>query len=429
MQSVERSLHQNQQSDHIIIIPSASKSYMTHDIPFPFRQNTDFLYLSGFLEPNSVLVLEAKSGKLPDHTATLFVPRKDPHRELWDGPRSGKEGTLSLTGVDSAENIDDLELFLQLYANENKGFVLWYNYSKPVHSEFHKKYFADFIKNNRHGVIENPRSLVQSLRLYKSAAEMQLMQKTCDIASAAFVETMKFSRPGVNEAHLYAKMDYECRVNGADILAYPPVVAGGNRANTIHYINNNQIVDDGTMVLMDAGCECHGYTSDITRTWPVSGCFTKEQRALYEAVLDVQKHCLKVCERPGVTLDFIFLEMLRVIAQHLQELNLIPKDLTSHQAQTLARQFCPHHVGHYLGMDVHDTDEISRNIKLQPGMVVTIEPGIYIPLNSRHHVPAGFRGQGIRIEDDVLITSGEPHVLTSACPKNPDHIEKILSER
>jgi Xaa-Pro aminopeptidase len=171
---------------------------MTHDIPYPFRQNTDFLYLCGFLEPNSVLILEAKSGKLPDHTAMLFVPKKDPHKELWDGPRSGIEGTLRLTGVDNAENIDDLEQYLDKYSKSNKGFVLWYNCMKPVHPEFHSKYFMEFMKLNRHGFTENPRGLMQTLRLFKSDSEIKLMQKTCDIASAALMETMKYSHVGVS---------------------------------------------------------------------------------------------------------------------------------------------------------------------------------------------------------------------------------------
>lgn len=198
MHSIANAFEKNQQRDHIVIIPSAPKTYMTHDIPYPFRQNTDFLYLCGFQEPDSVLVLEAKSGKLPDCHSTLFVPKKDPQRELWDGPRSGVDGALELTGVDAAENIDDLEHYLQMYSQSTRGFVLWYNYSKPVHGQFHAKHFMEFMKLNKNGFTENPRRIVQSLRLFKSPSEIRLMQKTCDIASTAFEEVMKFSEPGVS---------------------------------------------------------------------------------------------------------------------------------------------------------------------------------------------------------------------------------------
>ncbi|KAL5012065.1 hypothetical protein ScPMuIL_010616 [Solemya velum] len=207
------------------------------------------------------------------------------------------------------------------------------------------------------------------------------------------------------------------------MLAYPPVIAGGNRANTIHYINNNQIVADGELVLMDAGCEFHGYASDITRTWPVSGKFTSSQRVLYDVVLAVQEKCIGMC-KVGFTLDEIYIEMLRTLGHQLQNLGLIERNVKPTELLALVQTFCPHHVGHYLGMDVHDTSSISRSQKLSPGMIVTIEPGIYIPYSNK--VVGEFRGIGIRIEDNILITSGEPENLTHMCPKCPDEIESIM---
>ncbi|KAJ8297916.1 hypothetical protein KUTeg_024447 [Tegillarca granosa] len=274
---------------HIMIFPSASKVYMTYGIPYPFRQNTEFLYLCGFQEPDSVLILESHSeGNKNVTQSSLFVPKKDPLRELWDGPRSGIDGTIHITGIDQAFNIDDLESYLYRYCQENSQFLLWYNHEKPVNQNLHSKILSEFTKQKQFKHLENTTQMVHEMRLIKSEAEIRLMEATCQIASEAFKDVMKFSHSNVNESHLYAKMDFECRIRDAEILAYPPVVAGGKRANIIHYVNNNQIIEEGELVLMDAGCEYHGYTSDITRTWPVSGKFSKAQRALYDAILRVE---------------------------------------------------------------------------------------------------------------------------------------------
>ena len=189
--------------NHIIIIPSAPKSFMTNDIPYVFRQNTDFLYLCGFQEPDSVLILESHTDNLPEHKSTLFVPKRDPHRELWDGPRSGVHGAVELTGVDAAENNDQLTPFLESYLKDHKGFVTWYDYRKPPHLEFHLKAIGEFVRQNKHGFTETPRGLLQSLRVLKSPTEIKLMQKTCEVASQAFKEVMKYSYPGVCTLQYY----------------------------------------------------------------------------------------------------------------------------------------------------------------------------------------------------------------------------------
>lgn len=409
--------------EHIFIFPSSSKTYMTHDIPYPFRQNTDFLYLCGFQEPDSVLVLHTTSS---GYKTVLFVPERNPDKELWDGPRSGREGAVELTGIATASNSKDIEKYLFDYCKSFSNFLVWYNHLQPVHREFHERVFSQFLAEQRHKGLESPVSLMHHQRVVKSAAEIQLIKKSTAVASAAFVEVMKYSYPGISEAHLYAKMDFECRVNGAEMLAYPPVVAGGNRANIIHYINNNQLVMAGDLVLMDAGCEYHGYTSDITRTWPVSGRFDEPQRELYLAVLNIQKACIELCT-PDNSIQDIYQEMVRLLANQLISLNIVPAD-DEFRAAKLAHDLCPHHIGHYLGMDVHDTAQVSKNIKLQPGMVITVEPGIYINEN-RTDVPEKYRGIGIRIEDDILVTEDGPVNLTEACPKHPDDIEKILAQR
>ncbi|CAH1776311.1 unnamed protein product, partial [Owenia fusiformis] len=413
----------NKDSSNILIIPSAEKQYMTHDIPYPFRQNTEFLYLCGFQEPDSALVI-FNEGKTSSHKSVLFVPKRDPNSELWDGPRSGIDGAIALTGIDEAYNMSELELFLNKYLTHSNKFTLWYDTQRTPVPNVHNSTISEFIKQKKHCSIENPKRLLHMQRLLKSPAEIELMRHTTEVASQAFIDVMAFSHPGVNEAHLYAKMEVECRMRGADFLAYPPVVAGGNRANTIHYIANNQLIDGTEMVLMDAGCELHGYTSDITRTWPVSGTFTDAQREVYEAVLEVQLACIKLC-KVGCKLDDMFRAMVHMIGKQLIRLGIVPESTSDSEIYKLARDICPHHVSHYLGMDVHDTPSVSRSLAIQPGTIITVEPGMYFPKDNTK-IPERFRGIGIRIEDDVLITEEGPDVLTHNCPKTIGAIEHVM---
>ncbi|XP_076319336.1 xaa-Pro aminopeptidase 3-like [Tachypleus tridentatus] len=410
--------------NHLIVIPSASKVFMSDKIPYPFRQNTEFLYLTGFQEPDSVLLLQNTPGKdLPEHISTLFVPRKNNHVEMWEGPRTGTEGAVELLGVDCAYTMDELEHFLQVYAQSHHNFVLWYDFLNPPLPNVHEL-VQGFLSSLHHTELESPVSFIQQLRLMKSESEIKLMQHSAEIACESLTEVMRSSHPGVSEAQLFAKMDFECRIRGAERLAYPPVVAGGSRANVIHYIANNQRILPGEMVLMDAGCEYHGYASDLTRTWPISGKFTCPQRDLYEAVLIIQKELIELCCEMS-NLDQLFHTMCQLMGTKLQELGLVSGKLGKIELAKAAYSFCPHHVSHYLGMDVHDTRIISRTMKLKPGMVITVEPGIYITPENRQ-VPAQYRGMGIRIEDDVLITDVGPEVLTSRCPKTVTDIERIF---
>uniref|UniRef100_H3CHN3 X-prolyl aminopeptidase 3, mitochondrial n=1 Tax=Tetraodon nigroviridis TaxID=99883 RepID=H3CHN3_TETNG len=407
-------------STHVVIVLSHPTRYMTNDIPYPFHQNQDFLYLSGILEPDSALVLYGKGR--PDQ-AILFVPRRDPGRELWDGPRSGKDGAAALTGIERVHGTEELGLVLKSL----KGTLLWYDGSQPAHPQLHQTHVSPLLETG-----PTPRSLrplIHSLRAIKSSAEVALMQEAGHITAQAFRKTMALSQRGdVDEAVLFAKFDFENRIHGANFLAYPPVVAGGNRANTLHYINNNQIIKDGEMVLLDGGCEYFGYVSDITRTWPVNGKFSPAQAELYEAVLEVQRSCLSLCS-PGVSLDHIYSTMLALLGRQLTQLGIIGAATSHADALKAARRYCPHHVGHYLGMDVHDTPELSRSQPLQPGMVITIEPGLYIP-EDNDQVPKRFRGLGIRIEDDVVIQdSGGPLVLSREAPKIIADVEQACAQR
>ncbi|XP_076549350.1 xaa-Pro aminopeptidase 3 isoform X2 [Osmia lignaria lignaria] len=220
--------------------------------------------------------------------------------------------------------------------------------------------------------------------------------------------------------------DYESRMNGAEFLAYPPVIAAGKNSNVIHYISNNQIIQNGEMVLMDAGCEYHGYSSDVTRTWPINGTFTQEQKIVYDVVLDVQKTLIRqLKEFPS--LDQLYHDMCSLLSKRLQEIRLIPKDLSRTELFSAVHTYCPHHVSHYLGMDIHDTGKMSRNLKLQPGMIITVEPGIYINHKNKF-APPEFYGLGVRIEDDILITENGPVILTETCPKEINEIEALASQ-
>ncbi|XP_053577367.1 xaa-Pro aminopeptidase 3 [Bombina bombina] len=414
-------------TDHAVIFLSHPTLYMTSDIPFPFHQHTDFLYLCGFLEPDSILILRSRAGhSLPSHTASLYVPRRDASRELWDGPRSGADGAVALTGVDEAFVMDEFKHVLPRLLDE--GVTLWCDCARPAHPALYSSCLQPLVQSRARG--KNPirpiRHLVHQLRLVKSQAELELMKQAGRISSQAFIQTMSCTTAPVDEAFIYAKFDFECRARGANILAYPPVVAGGNRSNTLHYVNNNQRIQPGELVLLDGGCEASCYVSDITRTWPVSGRFSAPQQELYQAVLDVQKSCLKLCV-PGTSLENIYSHMLCLISQKLMDLGIVPRGSSDTQLFKAARRYCPHHVGHYLGMDVHDTPDVSRSLSLQPGMVITVEPGIYIP-DDDSATPMKYRGLGIRIEDDVVITEQSPIILSVDCPKEIHELQQVFGK-
>ncbi|KAI1239120.1 hypothetical protein IHE44_0012229 [Lamprotornis superbus] len=413
--------------DHTVILLSNPTYYMSNDIPYIFHQDTNFLYLCGFQEPDSILVLQSIPGKaLPSHKSILFVPRRDPNRELWDGPRSGPDGAIALTGVDEAYNIEEFRHLVAKLKGESN--MVWYDLRKPVHAELHSDYMQSLaeVKARSKNRIQDVRHLVQNLRLIKSPAEVERMKIAGRVTAEAFTETMFATKSPVDEAFLYAKFEFECRARGADILAYPPVVAGGNRSNTLHYVKNNQLIKnetfplalsfleagtladlemicrdkctkdmtgcflagrsllccsviqdperyvkmvkkvleekgklvqaihqciyssdtlsdfviqsdfagssysmtrDGELVLLDGGCEFSNYVSDITRTWPVNGRFTKPQAELYQAVLDIQKSCLSLCS-PGMSLENIYSLMLSLIGQKLKDLGVLESSIT-----------------------------------------------------------------------------------------------------
>lgn len=405
---------------------------MTENIPYPYRQNSNFFYLSGSYDPEAFIVLCVTP---KEQVHTLFLSDPDPMSDLWDGPKTNPKAAIDHYGFDQAYLASEFESFMNDFAKKTNRKVKVWCEDRSIVEKYLDPSFGFEFKN-----AESPKAIMDTLRIVKSPGEIELMRQSARIASEAFQQTIKFcaelcsNGQSLNERQIWAKLDYECRLNGAERLAYPPVVAAGDRANIIHYVFNNNRCDPNDMILVDAGCEYFGYCSDITRTWPVSGKFNNEHhRALYEMVLKVQTDLIKHVE-PGISLDELFRIMSGYLVKGLEELGVIHKGTYNSRKTTncheIALRFCPHHVSHYLGMDVHDTSTIERNEALVPGMIVTVEPGIYLRKTSPSNQDAfltkvgeEFRGLAIRIEDDVLVTQDGRSVLTASCPKAIEDIE------
>ena len=389
----------------IAVIPSCMTSFMAPDVPYTFKQNSDFFYLTGFKEPNSVIVLSRTTKDKNSYKAALFVREKDRRKEVWEGAFTGPENINKICGIEHAYGLGEFQSYVKnlLKDNENKKMALWRYPTEAVMKEesgpncFNPEIeqvldeLSEEGKNDKlvvmndldgNSVLHTSRYYVQLCRVKKSQAEIDIMRKSCEIASAAFVKTMLASHAGVDESLLYAKFDYETRIRGAEYLAYIPVIAGGPRATILHYIRNNQVIANHRMLLMDAGCQYRDYASDITRTWPINGQFTGPQRDVYEACLNVQQYCLDKVKK-GVTINKLYGSMIYKIAGELVRLGILSAtqvdlsttDRINAMTQKRISQYCPHDIGHYLGLDVHDSPEISKSLELEAGTVITIEPG------------------------------------------------------
>ncbi|KAI9226389.1 MAG: peptidase M24, structural domain-containing protein, partial [Piptocephalis tieghemiana] len=390
--------------------------YATNNIFYPFQQATDFFYLTGFDEPDSAAILEKSSDKKEKYS--LFVRPTDAHSTLWEGPRAGLDGARSHFDADQVNH----NLFAAQHVLKSGQGQRENPTSFPFSLLFRLRHsFPD--QSSLIGTVSKLRPLwpaLQRMRWIKSAAEVRLMHKAGQITGEALIEVMRHTRPGVSENELASRMEWECRKRGAKGLSYVPVVAGGRNALTMHYVQNQQCLRDGDLVLMDSGCSYGGYCSDVTRTWPVNGTFTPAQKDLYEAVLAVQKHCINLCtEEQGISLDEIHHASIRATVQELANLGW------KTNRTEVERRLYPHHVGHFLGLDVHDTPHIGRHLPLKSGCVVTIEPGLYVP--DEPHYPKAFRGIGIRIEDDVVVGPTNPIILSSWAPKEVVDLEALCA--
>jgi len=415
-------------ADAIVIVAAAPERVRNNDAHYPYRQDSDFHYLTGFPEPEAVLALVP--GRSPSETI-LFCRERDAERERWDGPRAGTEGAVADYGLDDAFPIDDIDDILPgLIEGRSR---VYYHFGRD--SEFDLKLIG-WVNRVRAMTRQGARPphefvalshLLHDLRLYKSRAELRVMRKSAQIAAAAHVRAMRATRPGMNEHEVEAELLHAFRRNGA-VPSYEPIVGGGANACVLHYRANNAELRDGDLLLVDAGAEYQCYASDITRTWPVNGRWSAEQRALYEIVLAAQRDAIDEV-RPGRSFDAYHQAAVRTITRGLCRLGLLSGSVEKNLREHAYRRFYMHKTGHWLGLDVHDVGDYRVDgefRELEPGMVVTVEPGLYIAPDTRG-VPARFRGIGIRIEDDVVVTDGEPEVLSAGVPKDPDEIEALMA--
>ncbi|MCR9105261.1 MAG: Xaa-Pro aminopeptidase [Gammaproteobacteria bacterium] len=412
----------------IAIIPSAREQVRSRDTHFPFRQDSDFFYLSGFCEPDAVLVLipGRRHGQ-----CVVFCRERDHTMELWNGYRAGPEGVVERYAADDAFPIGDIDDILPgLIEGRDR---VYYSMGRSAEFDRHIMEWVNTIRGKEAsgavppGEFTDLDHLVHELRLFKSAAELRIMRRAAEITGKAHQRAMRACAPGVFEYQLEAELLHEFASHGARSAAYSSIVGGGANACILHYIENNAKLRDGDLVLIDAGCELQGYASDVTRTFPVNGRFSKEQRALYDVVLRAQEAAIAAIE-PGNHWDDPHAASVKVITQGLVELGLLKGSVNALVKDGAYRDFYMHRVGHWLGLDVHDVGDYRVEGSwraLEAGMVMTVEPGIYVaPNNTR--VAKRWRGIGIRIEDNVVVTERGCEVLTAAIPRTVHEIEALM---
>ncbi|WPL15444.1 Xaa-Pro aminopeptidase [Thiorhodovibrio winogradskyi] len=417
--------------DGALIIPAAHEVMRNRDTHYPFRQHSDFLWLTGFPEPDAVAVL-APEHKHGDYV--LFVRPKDPERETWDGRRFGPKGAVEQFRADNAHPLAKIDEKLpKLLASRRR---LYYPFGQDDAFDPRVMGWLRKLRAQARKGITAPSELVDSgellheARLRKSEAELTLMREAARISAAGHRALMRHCRPGMNEQQLEALFLHRCAEQGAREQAYPPIVAGGEHACVLHYVENNAELKDGDLVLIDAGCEQQGYASDITRTFPVNGRFSPAQRELYDLVLEAQRAAIAKA-RPGEPWDAMHKAALQVLTEGLVRLGLLDnkgKKVGKLIKKEKFKPFYMHRTGHWLGLDVHDVGAYKREGKwrlLEPGMTLTIEPGLYVAPDAE--VPEAYRGIGIRIEDDILITDAGAEILSRDVPKDADDIEALMA--
>ncbi|MES2771606.1 MAG: aminopeptidase P N-terminal domain-containing protein [Pseudomonadota bacterium] len=416
-----------QLGDGVAIIPTARTQIRNGDAHYAYRFDSHFWYLSGFAEPEAVLVLIG--GVAPK--SILFCREKNLERETWEGFSYGPEAACAAFGFDEGYPISSLEQRLpELIANRES---LWHSFGYDLAWDSKISDALNAVRaQNRAGkrapgVMRDLRAVLNAMRLYKDADEISLMRQAASITSAAHQRAMQCCRPGMNEYEIEAEISYEFRKNGADGHAYTPIVAGGANACVLHYIENRQVLAADSLLLIDAGCEVAGYAADVTRTFPVSGRFNAAQRAVYEIVLAAQQAAIAVV-RPGASFNAYHDAALRVLIQGMLDLKLLKGSLDEVLENESYRAYYMHRTGHWLGLDVHDVGAYKSGtdnawIKLSPGMTLTVEPGLYIRPDAA--VAKHFRGIGIRIEDNVLVTSSGCDVYSNA-PKSVAEIEATM---
>ena len=438
-----RTLMERMGPGSVALLPAAPPAPRNRDVHYPYRQDSDFYYLTGFPEPEALAVLIPGG----EQEFLLFCRDRDPQMEIWHGRRAGPQGAVERYGVDDAHPIAEIDRRLPpLLENRERVF-----YAIGYNSDFDRR-VVDWIGQVRAKARSGVRApvmfvalehLLHAMRLRKEPEEIAVMRESARIAVEAHCRAMRSCRPGMMEYEIEAEILRTFLRNGAG-WSYPAIVAGGDNSCILHYTENNARLQDGDLLLIDAGAEVDGYASDITRAFPVNGRFSDEQRAIYDLVLTAQKAAIDKV-RPGCHFNEPHDAAARALTEGLVELGLLRGDADELIKAEQHKQFYMHRTGHWLGMDVHDVGDYKTGDDWQvfePGMVTTIEPGLYIPAGSKvvDESWARFGVQleadlderwwriGIRIEDDVLVTEGEPEVLTAAAPKEIDEIEELMRE-
>ncbi len=421
------------EENSIAIIPAAHEQIRSYDTEFKFRQDSDFWYLTDFPEPDAIAVIDPGNKKSP---FTLYVRPRDPLMETWFGRRQGVEGAVKNYKANTAHSIDKFEKDLpKLLDGKDK---LYYRFAvdKVLDQQLLGYLSGQRVRRLKtayppHTIID-PTRIIGEMRLHKSPEEAEYMQTAATIGAEAHILAMKKVKPGMNEGQVESFMEAYMKDKGASGVAYNSIIGGGDNATILHYVENNMPLKDGDLILIDAGAEYKGYASDITRTFPVNGKYTEAQREVYDVVLDVQLQCIDYT-KTGNTVKGRQEFSIELLTEGMVKLGLLKgktKDLIKKKAYM---KYYMHGVGHYLGMDVHDagryfTDQTAKNSKpFAPGMVLTVEPGLYIPPDDKT-APTKYRGIGIRIEDDVLVTEEGNRNLTAKVPKQIEEIEALMQK-
>jgi Xaa-Pro aminopeptidase len=415
----------------VIILPSAAYQVRSNDTEYPFRQNSNFYYLSGFEEDHSVLVLKRSKKKF---SSMLFVHTKDKSKELWSGKRLGVKAAKKTFEIDAVYAVDDFEIIMKKkLQGVSNVYVDLFN-DEPFLQKIRTLCAALYRERS---VKISPQSfhhlnpMIERMRLIKSDAEIKKIKKALNITKKAHEGAMMQAKEGMREYELQAAIEYVFKKNGAYSDAYTTIVAGGNNANTLHYIKNSALLKADDLVLIDAGCEYEMYASDITRTFPVSGKFSQAQKALYEMVLAVQLNIIKAI-KPGVKRSTLQKMCEKQLCEGMIGLGILKGKCKALMKQGAHKKYFPHGVGHWMGIDVHDqapySDKAGKELLLQSGMVLTIEPGIYIDEKDKT-VAKCYRGIGIRIEDNILVTAQGAKNLSCHIAKSVEEVEALCLKK
>jgi Xaa-Pro aminopeptidase len=409
------------------IFPSAPTAIRNNDVEHEYRQDTDFYYLTGFEEPHAVAVFAPDK---PEHKFVLFVQPKDREREVWTGWRAGEDGARQDYGADAAFTIDKLDEELPRLIGQAEK--IYYRFNDPLFDERVVALMRRFQRERQRSgagpkAIIDPAEILHEMRLVKTGDDLELLRRAIDISCEGHLAAIRALRPTLYEYEIEAVLRYVFRKNGSPRPGYPPIVASGPNATVLHYTTNNRRIEDGDLLLIDAGTEFGYYTGDITRTYPAGGSFTQDQASVYQTVLDAQMAAIEAV-RPGSTFIDPHDRAVRVLTEGMVRLGLLKGEVEKLIEEGEYKKFYMHRTSHWLGMDVHDAGPYKVSDewrKLEPGMVLTIEPGLYIA-GDIEEVDPRYRGIGVRIEDDVLVTENGNEVLSARVPKTIEEIEGMM---